>query len=170
MLKMIGLLLVTAAGAGAGIGASIALRRRAAALEDAACLLRWLATRIRYSAASVGELLWEASQEREFSSLLFLQPAARGIREGQDPVTAWSQALEKLGKAGGLSRSDRELLDRFGAGLGKTDIEGQLSHCELYGDLLAEHLGQARDEVRAKGRLYTTLGVIGGAAFALLML
>ena len=170
MIRVIGLLLVALTGAGAGLWASSMLHRRTASLEAAGRLMRWLSTRIRYSAAPVGELLLDASQEQEFRALSFLGGAAQGIREGTDPATAWSRSLAAGGKSGGFSRSDRELLDGFGSGLGKTDVEGQLSHCELFGGLLEEHLQQARADAASKGRLYTTLGVIGGAAFALLML
>ena len=93
MIRVIGLLLVALTGAGAGLCASSMLHRRTASLEAAGRLMRWLSTRIRYSAAPVGELLLDASQQQEFRALSFLGGAAQDIREGIDPASDRLQAV-----------------------------------------------------------------------------
>lgn len=151
-----------------GLYAAMGLNRRAAALEEAGRLLAHLATRIRYTAAPIGELLGEAADG--FRRLPFLREAGRQMSGGADFHTAWGQALRQKGPESGLHAADLELLTRFGEGLGQTDVEGQLAHCELFARLLGEQQAEAKTQAAAKGRLYVTLGVAGGLAAALLLL
>lgn len=151
-----------------GLYAAMGLNRRAAALEEAGRLLAHLATRIRYTAAPIGELLCEVAGH--YRRLPFLREAGRLVDDGADFHSAWGQALRQKGEESGLTAADRELLLRFGEGLGRTDVEGQLAHCELYTGLLADKQAEAKAQTAAKGRLYVTLGVAGGLAAALLLL
>lgn len=58
----------------------------------------------------------------------------------------------------------------FGAGLGTTDVEGQQQHCRYFAERLEEQLQTARTEAAVKGRLYISLGVMGGAGISLLLI
>lgn len=92
------------------------------------------------------------------------------MERGEDFRAAWNGAVKEKGKESGLTGQDRELLAGFGEGLGRSDVEGQMANCDLYGGLLADRLEEARREAAAKQRLYLTLGVAGGLALALLLL
>lgn len=169
MIRLIGLVLIAATGVGAGIYASLVLRKRVECLELCSRFVQWMDTRIRYSAAPVGELLLEAEREPEFRTLPFLGQAADKIRRGTIPVKAWEQALAEE-KSGWLTSQDRELLSGFGSGLGKTDVEGQRNHCRYFAGRLEDSLRSARAEASAKGRLYVSLGIMGGAGLSLLLI
>lgn len=129
-----------------------------------------MASRIRYTAAPVDELLVEVAHSSEFHMLSFLQEAAKSVDREGGFHEAWSAGLLKSGKVCGFTQEDLELLRNFGEGLGRTDIEGQLEHCRMYAAQLGERLVQARREAASKSRLYITLGVTGGMALALLLL
>lgn len=148
--------------------ASAGLSRRAAALEQSGRLVTRIASRIRYTAQPVGEILSEVSGE--FTGLRFLPELLRILQEGTDFPSAWRRALEVKGAECGLNGKDRELLRGYGEGLGKTDVEGQMEHCRLYETLIGEQLEEARREAAVKGRLYVTLGTAGGLGAALLLL
>ena len=169
IIKVIGLLLLVAAGAFLGFSAAAGLSRRAAALEKIQRLLIQLGSQIRYTAAPVGELLAAAASSPEFQSLPFLKAAAADLQIDGDFHT-WRQGVKEQGEASGLTAADRELLVHFGDGLGRTDVEGQLTNCRLYAEQLGERLGEARRDAATKSRLYVTLGVTGGIGLALLLL
>ena len=57
----------------------------------------------------------------------------------------------------------------FGEKLGKTDLEGQLSHIELYRALFQKQIKEAEDDAQKKSRLYRTLGIFGGVSAAILI-
>ncbi len=170
MVKIIGLLLLVAAGTFLGYRAAAGLSRRADSLDKAQRLLAHLASRMRYTAAPVDELLAQAAATAEFAALPFLQAAARAAGTEEGFHAAWNEGVADYGKACGFTESDLELLRSFGEGLGRTDLEGQLDNCRMYAAQLGDRLAEARREAAAKSRLYLTLGVTGGMALALLLL
>ena len=157
------------AGAGAGLTASVSLSRRAASFEEIARLISFIQTQIRYTAAPIGRII-ERAAAGGFSGLSFLNGAANDIKKGENPCAAWCQAVKKHSAECSFNAADTELLQKFGQGLGSSDIKGQLSHCETFYRLFDDRLNEARLEARSKGRLYMTLGVAGGLGTALLLL
>lgn len=168
-MKWIGLLLTALAGIGLGVYAALRLYRRAAWLEQAAGLVRFMAAQIRYTAAPVGELLDRAAGAAEFTRLTFLADCRQRLSRGDGFRTAWPESLREQACAGGANGGDCELMQRFGEELGATDVEGQLASCRLYAERLGERLAAARRAAAEKGRLYVTLGAAGGLAAVLLL-
>ena len=173
MIKVIGLLLIILAGTGAGVYASAALSRRAASCERLERLIGYMSMQIKYTAAPIQEILEQAAKGGEFQSLPFLAEASILIQCGQRPDEALEEAVKEASRQGedwGFNEGDRELLFQFGRGLGKSDVDGQLAHCEAYRRLVEDRLQAAKGEATAKGKLYITLGVSAGLAVALLLL
>lgn len=75
---------------------------------------------------------------------------------------AWSTALRERAQLGSLRREDIHLLLAFGSQLGTTDLNGQISLCQLYVRLFEERLIQAREWKSKYAKLYLSLGVLGG--------
>ena len=171
-MKLIGILLIAAVGIWLGISASLGLGKRVTALSQAEKLVTSLRSRIRYTAAPVQELLMEAQDSGEYPALRFLQYVCWSLKTAAIPDVQklWEDSLKKADGAPGLNRQDIELLTEFGRGLGTSDVEGQISHCELYQELLQKQMETARQDVSSKGRLYVTLGITGGLGLALLLL
>lgn len=169
-LKMVGLLLIVLTGVCAGLYSSTELSRRASSLERIGRLIEYIETQIRYTAAPVKEIIAKTASVEEFGALSFLQTACAGVQNGERPDTAWRGAVQSEGENCGFNATDRELLFDFGAELGKSDVEGQLSHCESFHRLFEDRLQSARSDVRIKGKLYVTLGVTAGLGVALLLL
>lgn len=89
---------------------------------------------------------------------------------GENPDNAWKTAINLHCQENGFSRDDCEIIFDFGRGLGSSDTEGQLKHCETYRHLFKDRLKKARADAQTKGKLYITLGIAGGMGVALLML
>ena len=129
----------------------------------------FIETRIRCTAAPVAEILGRACDSREFAKLRFLDAAARGAADGTRPSAAWCKAVDLYRKSDGFSEADGAFLREFGRGLGVSDVEGQLAHCRTFRGFADERLESVRQSAQNKGRLYATLGVVGGLAAALLL-
>ncbi|MDD2361921.1 MAG: stage III sporulation protein AB [Oscillospiraceae bacterium] len=153
---------------GTGIVSSLSLSRRTASLELLDRFIVYLETQIRYSASPIRQIIIQAANG-EFARLSFITQAAIRLKNGGSPYEAWIGAAGECSDECSFTAADREIIIDFGKGLGNTDIEGQLSHCEAFRRLLRDRLQTARCESRTKGKLYITLGIAGGLAAALLM-
>ena len=99
--------------------------------------------------------------------LVFLSSLATNIRYSSDEISSAVSAAANSSDA--PNNSDKELLLGFGEKLGKTDLEGQLSHIELYRALFQKQIKEAEDDAQKKSRLYRTLGIFGGVSAAILI-
>ena len=160
MLKSAGLVLLAGAFAFAGLRASLRLTGRVRRLERFLRFLQNAQTDILFSSIPVVRLL-----ERHGGELPFLLDCAARCRGGEDFSDAWASAVRG---AEGFSPEDRELLLRFGEGLGASGAQGQQALCRLTMTLTEQRLAEAREEQQKKGRLCRTLGVLGGVGAALL--
>ena len=82
----------------------------------------------------------------------------------------WQSKVSSIDKSKGLLQEDTELLIRFGEGLGITDTEGQITHLDLYSDLISQKLKSSKENANVKGRLYRILGFSLGCAVTLVIL
>ncbi len=81
----------------------------------------------------------------------------------------WNEKVRTIEKSSGLMKSDKDILVRFGAGLGTTDTEGQLAHLQMFSELFEHQLMDARNNVSTKCRLYRILGFSLGCALILVI-
>ena len=92
--------MLIAAGTIAGYVQSHRLSQRVAQLEEMLRFLNAAQTEIRYSAASVVEII-----QRHGSSLAFLQQGAARYKAGEDFHTAWEEGVRTGAKGTGLTLS-----------------------------------------------------------------
>ncbi len=89
---------------------------------------------------------------------------------GAELPAAWAEGVDSLCGADRLPEAAAPLLRDFGAGLGTTDLPGQLSHIAMYRALGEEKRSAARREQETKGKMYTVLGAALGLGLDLLLL
>lgn len=140
---------------------------RASFFEQLVGFLTELQTQIRYSGEPLSTLL-RGTAGKILEPLL--TACAGAMEEGTPFFDAWQKGLLEIPKSMGLTKEDLRLLTDFGQGLGTTDLEGQLSHCELYKAMFSSRLKQAREERTKKVKLYRMLGLFSGIAVSLLIL
>ncbi len=155
---MLGLLLLTAACAGIGLAESHKLTARAEFLEDFRRFLTASQAEIQYGLVPVRELVLSFQEE-----MPLLKNCAGRLLAGESFPKAWKQAVQEQGG------DDKAFLLEFGKGLGTTGLEGQMAHVRLYQELTDTRLMQARKNCEKKGKLYRQLGILGGAALALVL-
>lgn len=141
---------------------SAAAIRRIRALEQVLLLLNAVQNELSYCRTPVRELLHRLTLRGEFSELPFLHVCNRMCEQEIPFPQAWSASLQKRSAAGPLRREDIGLLLAFGSQLGTTDLNGQISLCQLYVRLFEERLVRAREWKSKYAKLYMSLGVLGG--------
>ena len=95
-------------------------------------------------------------------SNLFLQK----IDRKKDPVSGWSERAERFF----TRKADAHFANELMEGFGKTDLNGLLSHLELFARRAEAVLKTAEQEAAAKCRLFSVLGFFTGVSAALLLL
>lgn len=71
---------------------------------------------------------------------------------------------------GGLNAEDLGVISSFLKGLGTTDIEGQITHTKHHLLRIDELINDAKEEKNRLARMYVSLGFLGGAFVAILLL
>ena len=168
MIKLIGAIFLITAGAMTGIYRSCALTQRVRLLEEYITLINEIETQIRYSAQPLYQMLENMKKKNSIGG--FLHNLLSHAQDEDDFSQAWERAVDAIENNTGITKQDRVIIKEFGAGLGKTDIDGQIAHCNLCMASARNNLKKAREEKETKSKLYRSLGVLGGTACALLIL
>lgn len=157
--NLIGASVATVTGAIVGFYGSFRLKKRAKKLTTCILLLSTFMADVRFSNYTVREMLTRCSSNAQFSSLLFLKKLSE-CSDGEIKKM-WQIAIKEESE---LSDDDKEALLGVGNALGTTDKEGQLLCLEQFSELLKHQLEQANDEYLTKGRMYRSVGLLGGIA------
>lgn len=82
-----------------------------------------------------------------------------------DLAAAWAET-----PAPQLTDDDRLVMDEFVAAFGKTDLAGQRDVCAGTADRLRRQREESAAACGAKARLYRSLGLLGGALIAVVLI
>lgn len=69
-----------------------------------------------------------------------------------------------------LTKSDIKLLTSFAKNLGKTDVSGEISHIQMYIELLNTCVNEAEKSINSKSKLYRTFGVSVGLLISIMLI
>ena len=163
-LKILGGLLLVLSGFSAGWFCSRKLSMRRNFFKKFLCFVSNLSTQLRYSTSDIFTLV---SLSASTSGLAFFEISEES---GTPFYKVWSERVSEIPAKFGLKNSDRTLLLEFGEQLGKTDVDGQLKHLELYNALFKKKLTDSENEINKKSKLYKTMGFFVGTAAALMII
>ncbi|NLJ31728.1 MAG: stage III sporulation protein AB [Clostridiales bacterium] len=159
-----GALILIASGTLAGYVESHKLAVRVEQLEAFLRFISAAQTEIRFSGLPVEQIV-----QRYGGELEFLRLCGQSCIHGGYFTSAWNTGVAEGTKGRGLLSEDISLIRGFGEGFGASDVDGQLSHCAMYTQLIGERLKNAREEQAKKSKLYLMLGVFSGMVAALML-
>ncbi len=158
--KLFGALLFVISTTSAGFYLSRRMKRRSEFLDCFVTFLGALSTNIRYTQDDICSLI----------TLSVPKKLAGYFAEKSDFRELWDSFMQSVIKEKILCEDDCNLLRDFGSGLGTTDLDGQLSHIELYRSLFTATLNNSTEEYKQKSKLYKILGFSFGAAVGVMLL
>ncbi|MDD4699583.1 MAG: stage III sporulation protein AB [Oscillospiraceae bacterium] len=164
VLKYIGVIALAASAVLSGFYFSNSLNKRVAMLSAMLLFIEDVSVQIRYKQADIFWVLKHAVS-MTFSKDL---PFKNKLCEIDEELNEAS--VNQILYESGVTEDDQKLICEFFCGLGKSDILGQLSHCEMYAKLLSEQVKIAKFEADDKGRLYRALSLFGSAAVVILLI
>lgn len=159
--------MIVLSGTAIGYMVSHRLSMRAAFLNQYIKFISFCETQIRFSAIPIIEIL-KKQQNSQYISL-FIKNCIKKIEKGISFSEAWEISSSEISKDMGLTKEDMNLIKDFGVGLGKSDVDGQISHCRLNIKLMSSVLELAIENKKKKGRIYVMLGSFSGMAIVLVM-
>ena len=106
----------------------------------------------------------------ESASGTFAEIIREKLPQSEDIRTAWECACTELSALPCCRSEDAELLSELGASLGKSDAAGQLELIELYRERLSLSEKSAAEELKQKGKLFRSLGMLCGIGAAVIVL
>ncbi len=161
--KIIGGILIVSSCFFIGFSKSKSLFRRKDFLESFILFINTLSTNFRYNGSDIFTLVSFSEKEGLFAENSFFNCDEKPFEE------VWENAVSGLPKSYCLKKSDTDLLNKFGMELGKSDVEGQLKHLELYKSLFTKQLSDAEEVIRQKSKLYKTMGFFVGISIVLVI-
>lgn len=144
------------------------LSRKVREIETAVQLLAHLYDRMKWFQPTMNSLVETAGELPTFRELLYLVACRRGMGLGESFPAAWRAALEQ--EHGALGGEETAILLGLGDILGATDLEGQLAALAFARREMELRLETARADRSRYQKLYSTLGVLAGLAFAIILL
>lgn len=118
---------------------------------------------LQFNAPTFSELIGYLQRSAQISELKFLQVEAESMSIREDITDAIKDNRD------GLTEQEVLKLGAFFAQLGETDIDGQISLANRYAEFFRDDLDNLRSESSAKCKLYNSLGALGGAFLAILL-
>lgn len=142
-----------------GLRRRFALKSRAELLDGVLVMLNNFSVEISCRALTPDELIQNAKD----SSF------AKAVREKRSELpnirAAWEAACKELPK-----NRERELLSELGRSLGTSDKSGQMQLLNLYSAEISRLKEEAWESYRKKGEAFSRVGMLCGAAAAVLIL
>lgn len=166
MLKFIGLLMIIISGAALGARASAALKKNAELCISVRTFLSELGILMKYSGDTLFTLFTELYERQSVKKLLFLDILLGELVTGKEFPCAWRNAIS-ADKT--LTAELSGILLSLGDCLGTSGIEGQLMSLERTQAELEAVYEDAINLYRIKGKLYRSMGLLGGITAALLL-
>ncbi|MGN0679156.1 MAG: stage III sporulation protein AB [Oscillospiraceae bacterium] len=142
-----------------GARRSFSLKRRLEFLDEIVCMLTDFAIEIRFRVPMLDELIRKQSG-------IFAGAVITEMESGCDVREAWERACSTLSP----KLEETALLRELGTSFGTSDSEGQLQLLELYTERFSKLRESAEAEYSRKGKALVRVGVLCGAAGAVLVL
>lgn len=171
MLKLLGAVLILAAGTAFGFAKANAYARRPRQIRQLIHALQRLETDMTYGHTPLPEALLRMAGQLGPPLSGMIRAAAEPLlsASGLTAAESWSAALKTYGKQTDLSPNEREVLGQLGLTLGISDREDQAKHLRLAVSLLQDEEQAARDDQKRYEKMWRSLGALAGAFVVIVM-
>ena len=163
MIKFLGSVMIICSGVGIGMAMSQRNKKHLHTVEAVEKMFCETKLMLQFNALTFAELISYLQKSSQTSSMKFLKVDAGSVSIRDDIISSVRENKDAL--------TDQETakLESFFAQLGETDIDGQISLANRYAEFFCDDLDNLRSESSAKCKLYNSLGALGGAFLAILL-
>jgi len=147
---------------------ALGLSGRVSVIEGSISLLSQMSDRLKYLRPTMGSLMDYFCSGGQFERLEYPRRCRILMKDGLPFPESWRQAV--MENKTGIGDDEADILAGLGDTLGCTDLDTQLSAINCARDLLGVKLENAREAEKKFGKLYRTMGVLGGLALFIILL
>ena len=171
MFRIVGCLLIIAAGTGLGFSESLRLSERICTLEMLLQMVICLKGEISSGNASLPDAFCGTAGRMNGKYREFLITAADRMKAGKGEKLSQicRECAENSLKKSCLTHGEKDAFFSVGEYLGYMDLEMQIKQLSLYEKNLEEEISRLKEEASGKKRLYRSLGILGGLLLAVLL-
>ena len=169
MLKITAMLLFAGAFALAGRWASSIQEKRVAVTGEIMLMINIIESQLRHSHLPVADLMRVLCDNTGLSELGFLKCCRERVCFGEPFPDAWRNSVEAETTLCRLLPDSMGNLAAFGADIGSTDLESQLSGCEYYKQIFSGELEMQREKSVKYKKLFPPLGLLLGISAAIMI-
>ncbi|MGL5434079.1 MAG: stage III sporulation protein AB [Lachnospiraceae bacterium] len=171
IMKIAGCLLIVSGSTGLGVWISQWYQKRLENLEHLRQMIILLKGQILYANAPLEEAFDTIGRRTEgFLADLFLDVSKRiQTQEGESFCSLWQEEVGQLSAEAAFSKKDRQALSDMGEHLGFMDRDMQERNLLLYLEQLDLDIQKLREQKQERGRLYISLGVMGGLFLSIIL-
>ena len=172
MQKIIGCILIIAAGSGMGWLKALELQKHLEEVQRLRELFLMLRSEIRYTKAPLQEAFYHMGKRTEDIYGEWLLELSKRLEEkaGKSFPELWTRTIETYLSHTYLKKTDLEKLKDVGTNMGYMDEEMQIGAVNLYLERLELEIQQMWEELAARKRLCNCLGVMGGIFLAVVLI
>lgn len=120
---------------------------------------------LRYERLTTAQLIETISRLDSLAVLPHLGVCCKSMEEGNPFPKAWSDSV----KLAGYTEEEKQILRQVGEILGSTDAQNQISTLSMLREFMTQCQKEAEKERNEKGKLYHSLGILGGIGLAILI-
>ena len=171
MYRIVGCILLVAAGTGMGFSGSMKLSERIYTLEMLLRMGIFLKGEIRCGNMSLPDAFYGVAGRMDGKYREFLISAADRMKSGTGETLSQicRECAESSLKKSCLTHGEKDAFFSFGEYLGYMDLEMQMRQLSLYENNLEAEILKRKAEVSGKKKLYQGIGILGGLLLAVLL-
>ena len=169
MLKIIAMIFFGAGFSLAGKWAASVQEKRVAVSAEIMLMINVIESRLRYSHLPVTDLLRVLCENTGLSGLTFIKTCRERVCFGEAFPSAWRASVEEEKELCRLLPETCAMLADFGADIGSTDLESQISGCEYYKQIFERELCAQQEKSNKYTRVFPPLGLLLGISAAIMI-
>ncbi|MBQ8763637.1 MAG: stage III sporulation protein AB [Clostridia bacterium] len=169
MLKAAAMVLLAVGFSLAGRWAAAMQKKRVSVISEILLMINVVESRLRYSHLPVSDLLRVLNENTGLSKLGFIKNCREKVCFGEPFPAAWQECVEAETELCRLLPESSKHLASFGADIGSSDLESQLSGCEYYKQIFSAELELEREKSQRYTKLFPSLGLLLGISAAIMI-
>lgn len=152
-----------------GVLLGVRLKERVRLLELCELMLERIRVYLEYEKTPTRQLLQRLYTSDSFKQLVFLEACHKSLEDGISFKQAWTNSLERAKSSLALEKEDFDILLQLGDIIGAHDAKAQADEILLLRQLVKGQIKASNDKFITTGKLYRSLGVLGGIMAAIII-